>query len=121
MFKVKRNSDGSINKYKARLVAKGYIQKHGVDFDKVFAPVVRIETVSLIVGMAATHGWELHHLDVKMAFLHSELKEEVYVSQPDGYVIKGSEAKFYKLKRHSTACDRPQGHGMRNSMQFCST
>ncbi|WZZ50841.1 hypothetical protein YC2023_050948 [Brassica napus] len=99
VFKVKKNSDGSIHKYKARLVAKGYIQKHGVDFDEVFTPVARIETVRLIIGIAASRGWELHHLDVKTAFLHGELKEEVYVSQPEGYVIRGSEAKVYKLKK----------------------
>ena len=85
---MKRNSDGSINKYKARLVAKGYIQRHGIDFDEVFAPVARIETVRLIIGIAASRGWELHHLDVKTAFLHGDLKEEVYVSQPEGFVMK---------------------------------
>lgn len=99
IFKVKRNSDGSINKYKARLVAKGYIQRYGVDFEEVFAPVARIETVRLIMGMAASHSWELHHLDVKTAFLHGDLKEEVYVSQPEGFVIKGEETKVYKLKK----------------------
>ena len=80
-------------------MAKGYIQKHGVDFDEVFAPVARIETVRLIIGMAASRGWQLHHLDVKTAFLHGELKQEVYVSQPEGYIIKGSETKAYKLKK----------------------
>ena len=99
IFKVKRNSDGSINKYKARLVAKGYIQKHGIDFDEVFAPVAQIETVRLIIGIAASRGWELHHLDVKTAFLHGDLKEEVFVSQPEGFVIKGKETKVYKLRK----------------------
>lgn len=82
-----------------RFVAKCYIQRQIVDFDEVFAPVVRIETMLLIIGMTSTHGWELHHLDVKTAFLHGQLKEEVFVSQPEGYVIKGSEAKVYKLKK----------------------
>lgn len=99
IFKVKRNSDGSINKYKARLVAKGYIQKHGIDFDEVFAPVARIETVRLIIGMAASYAWELHHLDVKTAFLYGDLKEYVYVSQPEGFIVKGKESKVYKLKK----------------------
>lgn len=99
IFKVKRNSDGSINKYKTRLVTKGYIQKHGVDFNEVFAPVARIETVRLIIGIAATYGWELHHLDVKTAFFHGELNDEVYVVQPEGFVVKGMEAKVYKLKK----------------------
>lgn len=65
IIKVKRNSDGSINKYKARLVAKGYIQRHGIDFDEVFAPVARIETVRFILSLAASKGWEVHHTSKK--------------------------------------------------------
>lgn len=99
VFKIKRNPDGSVNKYKARLVAKGYVQKHGIDYDEVFAPVARIETIRLIIALAASHGWEVHHLDVKTAFLHGELKEEVYVLQPEGFEIKGSEEKVYKLTK----------------------
>lgn len=68
VFKIKRNSDGRINKHKVRVVSKGYIQKHGIDFDEVFALVAPIETVRLIIGIAATHKWELHHLDVKTVF-----------------------------------------------------
>ena len=82
VFKLKRNPDGSVNKYKARLVANGYVQRHGVDYDEVFAPVARIETIRLIIALAASHGWEVHHLDVKTAFLHGDLKEEFYVKQP---------------------------------------
>ncbi|KAG7547963.1 Zinc finger CCHC-type [Arabidopsis suecica] len=99
VFKLKRNSDGSINKYKARLVAKGYVQKYGVDFEEVFAPVARIETIRLLVDLAAANGWEIHHLDVKTAFLHGELKETVYVTQPEGFEKKGSEDKVYKLNK----------------------
>ena len=94
IFKVKRNSDGSINKYKARLVAKGYIQRHGIDFDEVFAPVARIETVRFILSLAASKGWEVHHLDVNTALLHGDLKKEVYVSQPEGFKIKDKRAKY---------------------------
>lgn len=82
VFKVKRNSDGSINKYKARLDVKGYIQRHGVDYEEVFALVVRIETVRFILALAASNGWKVHHLDVKTAFLHGDLKELVYVLNP---------------------------------------
>ena len=99
VFKIKRNPDGSVNKYKARLVAKGYVQKHGIDYDEVFAPVARIERIRLIIALAASHGWEVHHLDVKTAFLHGDLKEEVYVSQPEGFEVKGSEEKVYKLSK----------------------
>ena len=99
IFKVKRNSDGSINKYKACLVAKGYVQQHGVDFDEVFAPVARLETIRLLVSIAAMNGWEVHHLDVKTTFLHGELNEIVYVTQPEGFEVKGSEKKVYKLHK----------------------
>lgn len=99
VFKVKQNPDGSVNKYKARLVAKGYVEKHGIDYDEVFSPVARIETVRLIIALAASQGWEEHHLDVKTAFLHGDLKEEVYVSQPEGFEVKGSKEKEYKLSK----------------------
>lgn len=99
VFKIKRNADGSINKYKARLVAKGYVQRHGIDYEEVFAPVARIETIRFILALAASNTWEVHHLDVKTTFLHGELKEEVYVRQPEGFEVKGSEDKVYKLNK----------------------
>ena len=99
VFKIKRNADGSVIKYKARLVAKGYVQKHGIDYDEVFAPVARVETIRLVIALAASSSWEIHHLDVKTAFLHGELKEEVFVQQPEGFVIAGQEGKVYKLRK----------------------
>lgn len=99
VFKIKRNSDGSINKFKARLVAKGYVQQHGIDFEEVFAPVARRETIRILINLAAANGWHVHHLDVKTAFLHGELKEDVYVSQPEGFEKKGHENKVYKLNK----------------------
>lgn len=99
VFKLKRNSDGSINKYKARLVAKGYVQRYTIDFEEVFAPVARIETIQLLINLAASNGWEIHHLDVKTTFLHGELKETVFVMQPDGFEEKGKENKVYKLNK----------------------
>ena len=99
IFKIKRTAEGSINKYKSRLVAKGYIQRNGIDFEKVFAPVARIETVRFIIALAASRGWEIHHLDVKTAFLHGDLKEVVFVSQPKGFEVKGQEHKVYKLHK----------------------
>ena len=97
VFKIKRNADGTISKYKARLVAKGNM--HGVDYDEVFALVARIETIRLIIALAGSHGWEIHHLDVKTPFLHNELKEEVFVNQPEGFTVTGEEHKVYKLKK----------------------
>nr|GEV91314.1 zinc finger, CCHC-type [Tanacetum cinerariifolium] len=93
VYKTKRDAEGKIIKYKARLVAKGYVQEQGIDFDEVFAPVARIETVRLILALAAYHGWQVHHLDVKSAFLHGDLKEEVYVTQPEGFVQPGNTGK----------------------------
>ena len=97
VFKVKRDANGSISKYKARLVAKGYLQQPGINFEEVFAPVARIETVHILIALAASKGWELHHLDVKSAFLYGELQEEVFVHQPEGFIKTGKEDLVYKL------------------------
>jgi hypothetical protein len=76
VFKLKKNAEGEIIKYKARLVAKGYVQKQGIDFEEVFAPVARLDTVRMILALAANRGWQVHHLDVKTAFLNGDLEEE---------------------------------------------
>ncbi|CAJ2637748.1 unnamed protein product [Trifolium pratense] len=97
VFKVKLNPDGTMSKHKARLVARGFLQKHGIDYNEVFAPVARIETVRLVVALACKNKWSLYHLDVKSAFLNGPLDEEVYVSQPPGFEIKRKESMVYKL------------------------
>ena len=99
VFKLKKDADGKVVKHKARLVAKGYVQRHGIDFEEVFAPVARLDTVRLLLALAANRGWQVHHLDVKTAFLNSDLVEEVYVSQPDGYVKEGKEQMVLKLSK----------------------
>ncbi|GJT88810.1 zinc finger, CCHC-type containing protein [Tanacetum coccineum] len=99
VFKTKRDAKGKIIRYKARLVAKGYVQEQGLDFDEVFAPVARIEIVRLILALAAYHGWQVHHLDVKSAFLHEDFNEEVYVTQPEGFIQQGNSGKVYKLNK----------------------
>ncbi|GJX37159.1 ribonuclease H-like domain, reverse transcriptase, RNA-dependent DNA polymerase [Tanacetum coccineum] len=97
VFKTKKDANGNIIKHRARLVAKGYIQEHGIDFEEVFAPVARMETIRLLLAIAANNKWEVHHLDVKSAFLHGDLKEEVYVTQPEGFIKREDNGKVYRL------------------------
>lgn len=99
VFKVKRGLDGRILKHKARLVVKGYVQKPGIDFEEVFASVDQMETVHIILALAGKNGWLVHHLDVKSAFLNGNLEEEVYVSQPKGFVNKDKPGLVYKLSK----------------------
>ena len=99
VYKVKKNADGKVERNKARLVVKGYSQKHGIDYDEVFAPVARLETIRLIISLAAQNKWKIYQMDVKSAFLNGYLEEEVYVQQPLGYVVKGHEDKVLKLKK----------------------
>nr|GEU55638.1 zinc finger, CCHC-type [Tanacetum cinerariifolium] len=90
VFKTKKDANGNIIKHKARLVAKGYIQEHGIDFKEVFAPIARMETIRLLLVIAANKKWEVHHLNVKFAFLHGDLKEEVWSIQKQATVALSS-------------------------------
>lgn len=99
VYKKKLNEEGKIEKYKARLVMKGYAQTAGVDYTEVFALVARWDTIRSLLVLAAQRGWSVFQLDVKSAFLYGELKEEVYVDQPEGFVKAGEEDKVYRLKK----------------------
>ena len=99
VYKTKLKEDGAVDKFKARLVAKGYVQQEGIDYTEVFAPVARMDTVRMIMALTAHQGWILYQLDVKSAFLHGELNEEVYVEQPKGYEKKQNPQQVYKLKK----------------------
>jgi hypothetical protein len=99
IFKTKLNEKGEVDKYKARLVAKGYAQQFGIDYNEVFAPVARWDTIRIILALATCKGWIVYQLDVKSAFLHGELNEVVFIEQPQGFEVKGEETKVYKLKK----------------------
>ena len=84
IFKKKTNADDT-TRYKARLVIKGYEQRAGIDYEETFAPVAMLKTVRILLALAAYYDWEVHHMDVKTAFLNPFLKEKVYMAQPEGF------------------------------------
>jgi hypothetical protein len=98
VYKLKRNEAGEIVKHKARLVARGFVQHEGIDFDEVFASVAHLESLRLL-ALAAQEGRQVHHMDVKSAFLNGDLKEEVYVRQPAGFIVAGQEGKILRLRK----------------------
>ena len=105
VWRVKVKSDRSVERFKARLIARGFTQTRGVDYNKTFAPVTRLNTLRLLTAMAVQNDWEFRHLDVKTAYLHGDLEEEVYMAVPqgledvpEGYVLKLKKA-LYGLKQ----------------------
>ncbi|GKE68877.1 retrovirus-related pol polyprotein from transposon TNT 1-94 [Tanacetum coccineum] len=99
IFKVKIDEFSGVLKNKARLVAQGFRQEEGINFEESFAPVARIEAIRIFVAYAANKNMKIFQMDVKTDFLNGELKEEVYVSQPEGFVDQDNPSHVYKLKK----------------------
>ena len=99
VYKVKRDELGAIVKHKVRLVARGFVQREGIDFEEVFTPVACMEPVRLLLALAAAKDWRIHHLDIKSAFLNSELAEMVFVRQPLDFAVKGEEHRVLLLRK----------------------
>jgi hypothetical protein len=101
VYNVKQDPNGKIERYKARLVAKGYSQTYGIDYDETFALVVKMKmsTVRTLISCAANFGWPLYQLDVKNAFLHGVLWEEVYMETPPGFGTSQTHGKVLRLRK----------------------
>ncbi|GKC64548.1 retrovirus-related pol polyprotein from transposon TNT 1-94, partial [Tanacetum coccineum] len=96
---IPNNEDQTVIRNKARLVAKGYAQEEVIDFEESFAPVACLEAVRIFVAYAAHKSFLIYQIDVKTVFLNGPLKEEVYVTQPDGFVDPNHPEKFYRLRK----------------------
>ena len=99
VFKKKTKADGSIERFKARLVAQGFSQKQGLDYDETFSPVIRFESVRSLVAVATQKQLKLHQMDITAAFLNGHLEEEVFMKQPEGFVVQGKEHLVCRLKQ----------------------
>ena len=95
----KYDADGNLAKYKARLCAQGYSQIEGVDYTNTFSPVVSSASLRAVLTIAASEDMEIHCMDIKTAFLHGKLEEDIYMRQPEGYEMPGMEHKVLKLRK----------------------
>ena len=99
VFRLKTEENSSQPRYKARLVVKGFSQKKGIDFDGIFSPVVKMSSIRVVLGLAASLDLEIEQLDVKTAFLHGDLEEEIYMEQPEGFEARGKEDLVCSLRK----------------------
>ena len=98
VYRIKNEHDG-IKRYKARSVVKGFQQKEGIDYIKIFSLVVKMSIIRLVLGMVVVENLHLEQLDVKTAFLHGDLEEDLYMIQPEGFIVQGQENLVCKLRK----------------------
>ena len=95
-------------------MAKGFAQKEGVDYEETFSPTTKWATVRTLFALVAQNGWKVHQMDVKTSFLNGDLKENVFMSQPEGFAMKGHEHKVCKLVGPCMASNKHREPGMKN-------
>jgi hypothetical protein len=99
VYKLKKGVDDKVERYKARLVAKGYSKKLGIDFHEIFSPVVKIVSIQSVLALVALLDLDLEQLDVKNAFLHGDLDDEIYMEQPEGFIQNRNKKFVCRLKK----------------------
>ena len=99
VYKIKRKSDGAVDRFKARLVAKGFEQTFGIDYTDTFSPAIKPSTIRAILALAVYFNWMIKQLDISNAFLHGSLLEEVYMEQPKGFVDKNHPNSICRLQK----------------------
>lgn len=99
VYRIKYKPDNSIERYKARLVVKGFHQRPGIDYSETFSPVIKPTTVRLMLSVSVNNGWSIRQLDINNAFLQGHLSEDVYMSQPPGFIDKDYPSYVCKLKK----------------------
>nr|GEY14201.1 putative ribonuclease H-like domain-containing protein [Tanacetum cinerariifolium] len=99
VFRNKKDERGIVIRNKARLVAQGYIQEEGIDYDKVFAPVARMQAIRLFIAYASFKDFMVYQMNVKSDFLYEKIKEEVYVYQPPGFEDPNFPDRVYKVEK----------------------
>jgi hypothetical protein len=118
VYKTKHDSQGDIERFKARLVAKGFTQREGIDYNETFSHIPSKASFRIIMALVAHYDLELHQMDVKMAFLNGDLHENVYMAQPEGFVVEGNEHLGCRLKKSIYGLSKPQGNGTPNLIKL---
>jgi hypothetical protein len=99
VFKKKMDKDGNVHIYKARLVAKGFKQIHGINYDETFSPIVMLKSVWILLAIVAYFDYEIWQMDVKTTFLNGNLTEDMYMTQPEGFIDPKHAGKICKLQK----------------------